>query len=277
MPELPEVETIRKQLNRTIVGLSIVDIITDTPKMLKPSPREVLARIKGQKITAVERKAKLLIFRLSGEENLVLHLRLTGQLFLNKSNDPRDPYLRVALKLSDGTELRFNDSRKFGYISLVESDADLEKLVLDYGPEPLSDLNPAKFAEIVRGSRRRIKVLLMDQKAISGVGNIYANEALWLAKVHPLTAAAALSDKQVKELYQALLKVLKDGLRLGGATISDEKYRDVYGERGKYEEVVRVYQKKGKPCPRCGTEIKYLKVGQRGTFVCERCQECTRV
>lgn len=117
----------------------------------------------------------------------------------------------------------------------------------------------------------------MDQKVISGVGNIYANEALWLAKIHPLTAAVALSGKQVKELYQALLKVLRDGLRLGGATIADEKYRSIYGERGKYEEVVRVYQKKGKPCPRCGTEIKYLKVGQRGTFICEKCQECPRV
>lgn len=285
MPELPEVETIRKQLSQEVVGLSIEDIWTDTPKMFRPSAKEVLKRIKGQKITAVERRAKLLIFRLSGKENLVLHLRLAGQLVLSKPDSPHDPYLHAVLKLSDGRtarsgprfkwELRFNDSRKFGYINLVESDAKLAKLVSRYGPEPLDDLTEEKFAEILGKSRRRIKDLLLDQKKISGIGNIYANEALWLARVHPLRPAMGLSTRQVRDLYRAVLRVLKDGLRLGGATIADEKYRDLYGERGKYEQAVRVYQKRGKPCPRCGTKIKYFKVGQRGTFVCEKCQECT--
>ncbi|HEB13956.1 MAG TPA: bifunctional DNA-formamidopyrimidine glycosylase/DNA-(apurinic or apyrimidinic site) lyase [candidate division WWE3 bacterium] len=273
MPELPEVETIRKQLQKEIVGLSITDIWTDTPKMIRPSPAEVLKRVKGQKITAAERRAKLLIFRLSGEENLVLHLRLSGQLFLHEPDDSRDPFLHVILRLSNDKELHFNDQRKFGYVSLVDSDAELEKLVAGYGPEPLDDLTEEQFAGILSGSNRRIKDLLMDQKKISGVGNIYANEALWLAKVHPEVKASSLSDSQTNDLYKAVLKVLKDGLRLGGATISDEKYRNLYGERGNYEQAIRVYQRKGQPCLRCKTKIEYLKVGQRGTFICPKEQK----
>lgn len=273
MPELPEVETIRKQLNKEVAGLSIADIWTDAPKMVQPSLREVLARVKGQKITAVERRAKLLIIRLAGKENLVLHLRLSGQLFLHQPNDTRDPFLHIILKLSNGKELHFNDQRKFGYVSLVESDEALEKIVAGYGPEPFKDLTPENFAAAVKKSGRGIKVLLLDQKTISGVGNIYANEALWLAKVHPEAKASSLSDSQIGELYRAVLKVLEDGLRLGGATISDEKYRNLYGERGNYEQVVRVYQRKGQPCPRCGAKIEYRQVAQRGTFICPKEQK----
>uniref|UniRef100_A0A832DUL7 Bifunctional DNA-formamidopyrimidine glycosylase/DNA-(Apurinic or apyrimidinic site) lyase n=1 Tax=candidate division WWE3 bacterium TaxID=2053526 RepID=A0A832DUL7_UNCKA len=268
MPELPEVETIRKQLSKEVVGLSISDVWTDAPKMVQPSPKEFLKRVKGQKITAVERRAKLLIIRLAGAENLVLHLRLSGQLFLREPGGSCDPFLHIILKLSDGRELHFNDQRKFGYISLVESDEELAKIVGDYGPEPFADLTFEKFETNLSGSGRRIKDLLLDQRVISGVGNIYANEALWLARIHPGAKASSLSDSQVRDLYKAILKVLGDGLRLGGATIADEKYRNLYGERGNYEKVVRVYQRKGQPCPRCGAKIEYLKVGQRGTFIC---------
>jgi len=269
MPELPEVETIRRQLQKEVAGKSLTSIWTDVPKMVQPSLDKVLKRVQGQRITSVERRGKLLIFRLAGAENLVLHLRLSGQLFLNRPTDPKDPFLHIILKLSDGKELHFNDQRKFGYVSLVDSDAELEKLVAGYGPEPFADLTLEKFTNL-SGSGRGIKVLLLDQKVISGVGNIYANEALWLAKIHPETKAASLSDSQIKSLYEAILKVLEDGLRLGGATIADEKYRNLYGERGHYEQAVRVYQRKGQPCPRCGTKIEYLKVAQRGTFVCPK-------
>jgi len=239
MPELPEVETIRKQLSRELVGQSFTDIWTDSPKIFRPPAKEILSQIKGQKITAVERRAKLLVFRLSGRENLVLHLRMTGQLFLRRPQDPPDPYHHATLKLSSGKELRFNDLRKFGYINLVESDSALEKLISGYGPEPFADLTLEKFTKIVGSSKRRIKDLLLDQKAISGVGNIYANEALWLAKIHPLALASSLSKGEALGLYQAILKVLGDGLRLGGATIADEKYRNLYGERGEYEKADR--------------------------------------
>ncbi|MEX0587213.1 MAG: bifunctional DNA-formamidopyrimidine glycosylase/DNA-(apurinic or apyrimidinic site) lyase [Patescibacteria group bacterium] len=272
MPELPEVETIRRQLHKEVSGNSITDIWTDVPKMVRPSLKEVLSRVKGQKVAAVERRGKLLILRLAGQENLVLHLRLSGQLFIHGASDHKDPFLHILIKLSDGRDLHFNDARKFGYVQLVENDADLAKIVAGYGPEPLDDLTEDKFVEIVGKSRRRIKDLLLDQKKISGVGNIYANEALWLAKIHPEANASTLSKPQIKELYEAVLKVLEDGLRLGGATISDEKYRNLYGERGHYEDAVRVYQRKGQPCSRCGTKIEYLKVGQRGTFICPKDQ-----
>ena len=270
MPELPEVETIRRQLQKEVAGKSLTSIWTDVPKMVQPSLDKVLKRVQGQRITSVERRGKLLIFRLAGAENLVLHLRLSGQLFLNRPTDPKDPFLHIILKLSDGKELHFNDARKFGYVSLVESDAELDKIVAGYGPEPLDDLTPENFAAAVKKTGRGIKVLLLDQKAISGVGNIYANEALWLAKIHPEAKASSLSDSQIKELYKAVVKVIEDGIRLGGATISDEKYRNLYGERGHYEQAVRVYQRKGQPCPRCGTKIEYLKVAQRGTFICPK-------
>jgi len=273
VPELPEVETVRRQLQKEAVGLKIAGLWTDVPKMVKPSPKEVLRRVKGQEITAVERRAKLLILRLSGKENLVLHLRLSGQLFIHGASGHKDPFLHVLIKFSDGRDLHFNDQRKFGYVSLVGSDEELEKLIAGYGPEPLDDLTEEQFRKILSGSRRRIKDLLLDQKKISGIGNIYANEALWLAKIHPEKRAADLPDFQVRELYRAVLKVLEDGIRLGGATIADEKYRDLYGERGKYEQAVRVYQRKGAPCPRCGTKIEYIKVAQRGTFICPKEQK----
>ena len=157
-------------------------------------------------------------------------------------------------------------------MSLVEEDEHVEKSVAGSGPEPFSDLTLEKFSVAVKKSGRAIKVFLLDQKAVSGIGNIYANEALWLAKIHPEAKASSLSFQQIKDLYKATLKVLQDGLRLGGATIADEKYRNIYGERGNYDQGVRVYQRKGQPCQRCRHKIEYLRVGQRGTFICPHCQ-----
>lgn len=270
MPELPEVETIRKQLNKETTGLKIVDIWTDVPKMVRPSLPEVLKRVKGQEITGVERRGKLLMIRLAGQENLVLHLRLSGQLFIHGATSHKDPFLHVLVKLSNGRDIHFNDSRKFGYLQLVETDEDLAKIVTGYGPEPLDDLTAGQFGEVLKKSRRRIKDLLLDQKKISGIGNIYANEALWVAKIHPQAIAAEISPQKARDLFNAVVKVLKDGVRLGGATIADEKYRDLYGGRGRYDSVARVYQKKGQSCPRCGSKIEYLRVGQRGTFICPK-------
>lgn len=273
MPELPEVETIRRDLERELVGKTILDVTSSAPKVLQPSPKVVSAAIRGQKFEGFERKGKLLIVRLSGGVTLGIHLRLTGRLLIRKEGDPPDEWQRAVIKLSGGKELRFSDLRLFGYIKLFQGEGEVEETLSKIGPEPLSkELNAEKFYSIIQKTSRAIKIVLLDQKLISGVGNIYANEALFEAKIHPLTKANQLTKDQAAKLYEAIEKVLKEGLAARGATIADEMYRDAYGRRGGYEEKVRIYQRVGKPCPECGGKIKYLKVGQRGTFVCPRCQ-----
>lgn len=274
MPELPEVETIRRDLEKELVGKAVLDVTSSAPKVLQPSPQAVLKAIKGKKFEGFERKGKLLIVRLSGGKTLGIHLRLTGRLLIRKEGDPPDEWQRVVIKLSGGKELRFSDLRLFGYIKLFKDEKEVEEILSKLGPEPLSkELDGEKFYEIIHRTSRPIKIALLDQKLISGIGNIYANEALFEAGVHPLTKANQLTKAQVASLYNAIEQVLKEGLEARGATIADEMYRDAYGRRGGYEEKVRIYQQAGKPCPKCGAEIRYLKVGQRGTFVCPKCQQ----
>ncbi len=273
VPELPEVETIRKDLERELVGRTVLDVTSSAPKALQPSPKEVSAAIKGKKFRSFKRKGKLLIVRLSGGVTLGIHLRLTGRLLIRKEGDPPDEWQRATIKLSEGKELRFSDLRLFGYIKLFKGEEEVEETLSKIGPEPLSkELNGEKFYEIIQKTSRPIKIVLLDQKLISGVGNIYANEALFEAGIDPLTKANQLTRDQAAHLYKAIELVLREGLEARGATIADEMYRDAYGRRGGYEEKVRIYQRAGKPCPKCGEKIKYLKVGQRGTFVCSRCQ-----
>lgn len=274
MPELPEVETIRKDLEKELAGKTVLDLTASSPKVLKPSLKVVLKAIKGKKIESFERKGKLLIMRLSGGGTLGIHLRLTGRLLIRNEGDPEDEYQRAVIKLSGGRELRYADLRLFGYIKLFKNEKEVEETLAKIGPEPLSkELDSEKFYKIIQRTSRPIKIVLLDQKLISGVGNIYANEALFEAGIHPKTKANELTREQAAKLYEAIEKVLKEGLELRGATIADEMYRDAYGQRGGYEQKVRVYQQAGKPCPKCGTGIKYLKVGQRGTFVCPKCQK----
>lgn len=274
MPELPEVETIRRDLERELKGKTILGLTYSTPKVLQPSPKAVHEAIKGKKIEGFERKGKLLIVRLSGGRTLGIHLRLTGRLLIRNEGDPEDEWQRAVIKLSGGKELRFADLRLFGYIKLFKDEKEVEGTLAKIGPEPLSkELNGEKFYEIIHKTSRPIKIVLLDQALISGVGNIYANEALFEAGIHPLTKANQLTKDQATELYEVIEKVLKEGLELRGATIADEMYRDAYGRRGGYEKRVRVYQQAGRSCPKCGNKIVYLKVGQRGTFVCPKCQK----
>lgn len=277
MPELPEVETIRKDLEKELVGKTVLDVTASVPKVLQPSPKEVASAIKGRKIEGFDRKGKLLIVRLSGGKTLGIHLRLTGRLLIRKEADPPDEYQRAVIKLSGGRELRFSDLRLFGYIKLFKDEKEIEDTLAKIGPEPLSgELDAEKFYVIAQKTSRPIKIVLLDQALISGVGNIYANEALFEAGIHPLTKANQLTKDQAIKLYKAIEQVLREGLEARGATIADEMYRDAYGQRGGYERKVRVYQQTGKSCPRCGAKIEYLRVGQRGTFVCPACQRQAR-
>lgn len=271
MPELPEVEILRRQLNKEVVGKRIERVSFDIAKMLKPSPKEFLAAVEGKKINQVGRRAKLLFFHLGDGTIFAVHLKLSGRLLYRKESDPADDYNHITLHFKEGSELRFAEARKFGFMQALKDEKEYEKLWNQYGPEPLSDLTQEKFVEILKNNSRRIKDLLMDQKTIAGVGNIYVNEALWLAGIHPETPTHRISRKGAELLFRALEKVLKEALVAGGA--SDQWYRQLHGEKGHYQERFKVYGRDGEPCLRHPkSQIEYLKTSQRGTFVCPKCQ-----
>ncbi|MEA2020614.1 MAG: bifunctional DNA-formamidopyrimidine glycosylase/DNA-(apurinic or apyrimidinic site) lyase [Patescibacteria group bacterium] len=270
MPELPEVETIRRELDRELPGLEVREIICKDERLLKPDPEEVRDVVVGEKFEKVGRRAKLLIFRLSGSKNLLCHLRMSGRLLFRDESDPEDKYVSVIFKLPKGKELRFASARKFGYIKLANNQT-VEEILNDYGPEPFKDLTLKKFKKIVSNSGAAVKNLLMDQKKIAGVGNIYANDALFLAKINPEKKAKQLTDSQIENLYKSLEQVLKEGMETGGA--SDQWYRDAYGRKGKYQRYFKVYGRAGETCSRCGGKIKRIKVGGRSTFFCPHCQQ----
>jgi formamidopyrimidine-DNA glycosylase len=274
MPELPEVETIRKQLQDELQGSRFLSVTTDNPKSFRPSFVVVKKNIIGQKIKEIGRQAKLIIFHLESRGYLLFHLKLTGRLLVRKAGEKTDDYTRSVFTLKTAKskilELRFSDARKFGFVKLVKSQKEMDSLLREFGPEPFKDLILNKFTQVLERAGQAVKVVLMDQKRISGIGNIYANDALWLAKINPKTPAKILTPRQVKALYRAVLTVLKKGLKYGGA--SDQWYRQAHGEKGEYQEHFLVYGKNGEKCDRCKNIIKRVVLGSRGTFFCPQCQ-----
>jgi len=271
MPELPEVETIRRDLSRLIVGKKILGIMTDSPKQIQPSLTVVKKAVVGVKIKKIKRRAKLLQIFLSNGVVLAVHLKLTGRLLVRKKGAPKDDWQHVIISLSGNKELRFADLRKFGWIRLVKDEKELEELLSKFGPEPLDSLDLKKFKEILASSGRPVKLVLMDQKKIAGVGNIYANDALFLARIDPRRSAKKITEKEAKKLYQAIEKVLKAGIRYRGA--SDQYYLDALGCKGSYQDHFLTYGREGKKCFDCNGEIKKIKIGGRGTFFCPKCQK----
>lgn len=272
MPELPEVETIRTDLQKLIVGKKIVKITSDSLKQVQPSLSVVEQAAVGTTITKVARRAKLLQIFLDNGKILVIHLKLTGRLLFRSEKRISDQWTHAVIFFSDKTELRFADSRKFGFIKLIENEADLANILKKFGPEPLNDLTLEKFKTILKKNNRPVKIILMDQEKISGVGNIYACEALFLAKIDPRRPAKSLTDKEMEKLFKEIENVLKLGLKYRGA--SDQYYLDALGQKGQYQEHFLVYGRQGKDCPNsCGGKIKRIVVGGRGTFFCERCQK----
>ncbi|MCL4382740.1 bifunctional DNA-formamidopyrimidine glycosylase/DNA-(apurinic or apyrimidinic site) lyase [Patescibacteria group bacterium] len=270
MPELPEVETIRRDLADLIVGKKILDIETDSPKQVKPSLSEVKKAVVGTKVKQIKRRAKLLSIYLDNSKILAVHLKLTGRLLVRKTSDPRDNWQHVTLTLSGCSELRFADLRKFGWVKLV-TEEEIKKLTDDFGPEPMDDLTLERFKEILSKSARPIKIVLMDQTKISGIGNIYAVDALNLAKIDPRKPAKKLGNEEMKNLLDAIEKVLKAGIKYRGA--SDQYYLDALGQKGSYQDHFLVYNRKGKKCFNCGGEIKKIFLGGRGTYFCPTCQK----
>lgn len=271
MPELPEVETIRRDLEKEIVGNKIVGLWYDVPKMLQPSPKTV-EKIVGRHIVSAGRVGKLLLLGIENDRTVGIHLKLSGRLFIRKQSDLEDKFTYVVFKLDDGRELRFTDFRKFGYVKMIESSAELSEIKDKYGPEPLTnDFTSETLKKVLNKTTRAVKTVIMDQEKIAGIGNIYADEALWYAKIHPETRANSLNSKQIEALYQGIIKSIEQGIQDRGTSVDD--YLDIYGREGGHAKNLNVFRQNGQPCPRCGTTIKKIRVGGRGTHFCPQCQK----
>ena len=271
MPELPEVETIRRQLAPHLEGRTLRDVEILDPRWTRPAPpREVRDGILGRMVQEVGRSGKYLIWRLTGERFVLIHLRMTGALLFDPPADP--PHMRVRFELDDGHRVAYNDPRRFGTGHLVLGAAARDAyLAQRLGVEPLT---PGFTAEYLRGMARGrtapVKSFVLDQRRIAGVGNIYADEALFRARIHPLRPTGTLKRPQLEALREAIEYALAAGIDAKGATIDD--FRHVDGAQGSFQDLFQVHQRAGRPCPRCGATIRKLVVGGRGTYVCEQCQ-----
>jgi formamidopyrimidine-DNA glycosylase len=287
MPELPEVETIRSGLASLLPGKTIATETHDWPKGFPNAPHDVRRFLVGSRLLKVRRRAKVLIFDLSSLHSLVVHLKMTGQLVFRSSDvhfgagHPSDSLVgklpdkstRVTLTFKDGSKLFFNDQRKFGWMRLLPT-PEVEQLDFfkKVGPEPLAaNFTAQDFAACLnRRAKSGIKAVLLDQTVIAGVGNIYADESLWAAKIHPETKVQNIPSAQVKALYQELRKILQLSIKMGGST--DRNYVNHEGKKGSYLTFANVFRRQGQPCPRCQTAIIKMRVAGRGTHICPRCQ-----
>jgi formamidopyrimidine-DNA glycosylase len=279
VPELPEVETVRRQLagrvaGRTIVGAQVLDPLWTAPAQ----PADVEARLLGARIERLRRRGKYLIAELDGERCLVMHLRMTGNLLWVAERDDilGRPHLRVRLVLDDGHRLLFTDQRRFGTGVVIEG----ARALADYldqrlGPEPL---DPEFTPDVLRAAARNriapVKAFLLDQRRVAGIGNIYADEALFRARIHPLKPAGRLRRPELERLHAGIVATLQAGIERQGSSI--DNYRDANGDRGSMQDEFLVHRREGLPCPRCGGPVTKLVAAGRGTYVCRRCQPAPR-
>jgi formamidopyrimidine-DNA glycosylase len=290
MPELPEVETVRIGLSKLIVGKEIAQVTHDWPKSFPNAQEDVREFLFGAKILEVKRRAKVLLIELDTKYSLVIHLKMTGQLVYVGSTrfgagHPSDSLIgelpdkstRVVFEFTDGSRLFFNDQRKFGWAKLLPTaevpNIDFMKKV---GPEPLgAEFTAAQFRErLKRRANTNIKAALLDQSVIAGVGNIYADESLWGAKIHPSTLVKNIGDNKLNTLFTELKYVLELAIEKGGS--SDKNYVNAEGKKGSYLSFARVFRREKLPCPRCGTTIEKSRVAGRGTHTCPKCQKAAK-
>lgn len=291
MPELPEVETVRSGLAALLPGHVITDVDFDWPKGFPNDPIAVKEFVIGAKVIDVRRRAKVLLIDLDTDYTLVIHLKMTGQLVYRSATEkfgaghPNDSLIgelpdkstRVTLTLN-GAKLFFNDQRKFGWVKVLPTDEVMEmSFFKKVGPEPLDpQFMPSDFIKrLDRRSNSGIKAVLLDQSVIAGVGNIYADESLWAAKIHPLTKVGDLSKLRLTKLYNELRHVLQLAIDKGGS--SDRNYVNAEGKKGSYMDFAKVFRLEGQPCPRCGRIIEKTRVAGRGTHVCLNCQKKPKV
>ncbi|MCH7952227.1 bifunctional DNA-formamidopyrimidine glycosylase/DNA-(apurinic or apyrimidinic site) lyase [Patescibacteria group bacterium] len=282
MPELPEVELLKRGLTKYIVGLAIAGVDVRTPKIVSGDPLRVI----GGRVVGIRRFGKMLSLDLSNGHSIAVHLKMTGRLIYRGKKQPKkievDPNLlelpskhtHVIFSFRNGDKLYYNDLRKFGWIMVIPtSEVKTLPFVSKLGPEPLRDLDVRGFHEILMKYSRPVKTLLMDQERISGVGNIYANEALFCAGVAPHRKSNTLDKASIRKLYHCILKVLRNGMKYGGS--STDAFRDVLGQRGGYQEHHLVYDREGQSCARrgCAGIVQKVKMGGRGTYFCHNCQK----
>jgi formamidopyrimidine-DNA glycosylase len=259
VPELPEVETVRARLEPVLVGRRFERVEILDPRVTRPvEPREVAAELEGELVKAVERRGKYLVVRFETGRVLLIHLRMTGTLrHVRDGTSEHDPHLRVVVNLDDGSDVIYRDVRRFGTWLLLEPGEDTDYLA-------------ASLAARLNRRRAPVKAALLDQRAAAGMGNIYADEALWRAQIHPLRAAGDLDEQEVKRLHKAVREALEAGIARQGTTLRD--YRAPDGEPGRMQTALRVYGREGEPCYRCGAQIGKTRAGGRGTWYCPSCQ-----
>jgi formamidopyrimidine-DNA glycosylase len=282
MPELPEVEIVRRRLLTCLPGLVVRDVVVNDAKVSDRSEAELRARLAGRRVLGLRRRGKYLIVDLGAPETgrvgaapgaggpttAVIHLRMTGQLLFRPGPADRPP--RFVWILDPRTELHFQDVRRFGRLWAFDPAAE-DEFFAGMGPEPFGDaLDLADLRRALEGRRAPLKAFLLDQRRIAGVGNIYADEALFRARLHPLRAAGSVGPREARRLHAALLETLQAGIDHEGSSI--ESFVDPAGERGSFQEILSVYQRTGEPCRVCGTTVRRTVVGGRGTHFCPRCQ-----
>jgi len=270
MPELPEVETVARGLRASLVGRTLTGVTVSWARTIaQPALEEFERQIAGRRVEALGRRGKYVVITLD-QGCLLVHLKMTGGLRVLPAEEPMDPHVRVLFDLDDGRQLRFRDPRKFGRLHLVPRP---EQVTGHLGPEPLADdLTLDDFRALLERRKGRLKSLLLNQEFTAGIGNIYANEALFAARLHPERRADTLTLQEQADLYHAIRQVLERAVEAGGTTLRDGAYTDAEGDAGNFQVELAVHGRTGEPCPVCGTPIERLVIGARSAFFCPRCQ-----
>ena len=272
MPELPEVETVRRRLEPVLTGRRFERVEITDPRLVRPhEPDEVAAELQGERVASVERRGKYLILRFETDRVLLIHLRMTGSLRHSAAGLADDPHRRALVRLDDGSDVAYRDVRRFGTWLLLEPGELDAYLAPRLGEEPLgAPFTAARLGQLLARRRAPVKAALLDQRTLAGMGNIYVDEALWRAKIHPLRPAESLEPNELRRLHRAVRTSLEHGLARQGSTLRDYQLPD--GGSGSMQHEFKVYGRGGDPCDRCGTPIAKIRVAGRGTWFCPACQ-----
>ncbi|WP_290033762.1 DNA-formamidopyrimidine glycosylase [Ligilactobacillus cholophilus] len=273
MPELPEVETVRRGVSAQVLNIKIKKVDIYYTKMIVGDIDNFKKNITGQKIEKIDRRGKYLLFRFSNNYTMVSHLRMEGKYLIEDHDVPLEKHSHVVFELDDGRDLRYNDTRKFGRMQLVKTGEELNLPgIKKLGPEPLcDDFTVDDFYQRLQKKKKMIKPALLDQTVVTGLGNIYVDEVLWMSKIHPQTIASHLTKADVKKLHDNIIKELKLAIKAQGTTVFT--FKTAFNHAGDFQNQLHVYRRTNELCERCGTKIERIVVGQRGTHICPKEQK----